>query len=85
MGETGGKDSTVHHFAKISRTASMTASWKLHILLRTSLGAAKKKCMTCIIMSYDVTWDCVRYSCKYSVVSVIGSDFVLISVDWMQR
>ena len=85
LGDTGGKDSTVCQFAKIVQTASMVASWESHMLLRTSLSAANKKCMAWVIMSSAVTWGCVRYACKYSDVSLLISNFVLLSITCMQR
>ena len=84
MGEAVGKTLTVRQLAKIARTASMEAIWGLHMLLGTYFSAADKKCMTCVIVSSDVTLDCVRYSCKYLAVSVISSYFVLLSISWMQ-
>ena len=47
--------STVLQFANISRTALMAASWELHRLAGTSLSVADNKCMSCVIMSSDVT------------------------------
>ena len=85
MGDAGGKESTVHQFAKIFRTASIDASWELHMMLGTSLSAADKKCMAWVIISSAVTWGWVRYACKYYSVSIINSDLVLLSIAWMQR
>ena len=64
VGYTGGEGSTVHQFENIARTASMEASWESHMLLGTSLSAADKKYMVCVIISSAVTLGCVRYSRK---------------------
>ena len=85
LGWMVGEDSTVHQFAKIARTASMAASWESHRLLGTSLSAADKKCMACVILPSSVILGCVRYLCKYSDVSVISSALVLLPIAWMQR
>ena len=85
MVDAGSKDSTVFQFEMIVRTASIAASWESHMLLGTSLSAADKKCMVWVILSYAVTWSCVRYACKYSDVPVIISDLVLLPIAWMQR
>ena len=82
---SGGKDSTVLQFAKIFRTASIAANCESHMLVGTSLSAAENKCMAWVILSYAVMWGCVRYSCKYSAVSVIINDLVFLSIAWMQR
>ena len=80
-----GKDSTVLQFSNIAQTASIAANFESHMLVGTSLSAADKKWMTWVILSYAVTWACVRYSCKYSAVSIIINDLVLLSIAWMQR
>ena len=85
MGYTGGKESTVFQFAKISWTYSMAPSWESHMLLGTSLSATNKKCVACVLLSSLFMFGCVRYSCKYSDVSVIRSAFVLLFIAWMQR
>ena len=85
LGNSGGKDSTVRQFSKIFWTASIAASCESHMLVGTSLSAADKKCMVWVILSYAVTWSCVRYACKYSDVPVIISDLVLLPIAWMQR
>ena len=36
LGDSGGRDSTIHQFSKIVRTASIAASCGLHILVGTS-------------------------------------------------
>ena len=77
LGETDGKETAVCQFANISRTASMDASWELHMMLGISL--------TCVILSSAAMWGCVRYSCKYYAVSIISSDFLFLSIAWMQR
>ena len=82
---SGGKDSTVRQFAKMFWTASIAANCESHMLVGTSLSAADKKCMAWVILSSAVTWGCVRYLCKYSAVSVIINDLVLLSIAWMQR
>ena len=51
------------------------------MLVETSLSATDKKCMACVIMSSAVTWGCVIYLCKYSAVSVIINDLVLLSIE----
>ena len=66
-----GKDSTVLQFENIDRTASIAANCESHMLVGTSLSAADKKWMAWIILYSAVTWVCVRYSCKYSAVSII--------------
>ena len=83
--DSGGKDSTVCQFTKIFRTALIAANCESHMMVGTSLSAADKNCMAWIILSSAVTWSCVRYSCKYSAVSVIINDLVLLSISWMQR
>ena len=83
--DSGGKDSTVCQFAKIVRTASITTICESHMLVGTYLRATGKNCMAWVILSSAVTWGCVRYACKYSAVSVIISDLVLLSMAWMQR
>ena len=83
--DAGGKDSTVRQFAKIVRTYSIAASCELHMLVGTSLRASDKKCMVWVILSSAVMWGCVIYACKYSAVSVIISDLVLLPIACMQR
>ena len=46
------------------------------MLVGTSLIASDKKCIAWVILSSTVTWDCVRYACKYLAVSVIINDLV---------
>ena len=82
--DLGGKDSIVHQFAKIVRTASIAANCESHILVGTYLSASDKKCMAWVILSYSITWGCVIYACKYSTVSVIINDLVLLSIAWIQ-
>ena len=82
---SGGKDSTFRQFAMIVPTASIAANCDSHMLVGTSLSAADKKCMAWVIISSAVTWGCVRYLYKYSAVSVIINDLVLLSIAWMQR
>ena len=84
-GYSGGKDYTVRQFAKIVRTYSIAASCELHMLVGTSLRASDKKCMVWVILSSAVMWGCVIYACKYSAVSVIISDLVLLPIACMQR
>ena len=57
----------------------------LEVLLGTYLSAANKKCMAWVILYSAVTRGCVRYACKYSAVSEIRSDLVLLSIAWMKR
>ena len=83
--DSGGKDSTVRQFAKIIRTSSIAATFESHMLVGTSLSDSDKTCMAWVILSSTVTWGCVRYSCKYSAVSVIINDLVLLPIAWMQR
>ena len=83
LGDSGGKDSTVCQFAKIVRTASIAANCKSHMLVGTSFSSADKKCMEWFILSSAITWGCVRYACKYSAVSIILNDLVLMSIAWM--
>ena len=85
LGNSGGKDYTVHKFANIVRTASIASICESHMLVRTSLSASDKKCMAWVTLSSAVTWGCVRYACKYYATSVIISDLVLLSISWMQR
>ena len=51
-------------FEKISPTASMEANCELQMLAGTSLIAAVKHCMACVILSSDVMCGCVSYLCK---------------------
>ena len=55
VGGTVRDASTDIQFENIAWTALMAASWELHRLVGTSLSAAEKKCMACIILSSDVT------------------------------
>ena len=71
--------------AAIEAVRTIAASWESHMLLGESLSAADKKCMAWVILSYAVTWSCVRYACKYSDVPVIIIDLVLLPIAWMQR
>ena len=84
VGRTVVDASTILHFSNIARTASMSASWELQRLEGTSLSAANKKCVACVILSSDVTVNCIRYSWRNSAVSVIRRVFSL-SFAWMQR
>ena len=83
--DSGGKYSTVRQFAKIIWTASIVADCESHMLVGTSLSAADKKWMEWVILYSAITWGCVRYACKYSAVSVIINDLILLSIAWMQR
>ena len=82
---SAGKDFTVLQFAKTSRTASIAANCETLMLVGTSLSAADKKWIPWAILSSDVTWACVRYSWKYSALSIIINDLVLLSIAWIQR
>ena len=82
---SGGKDSTVRQFAKIFWTDSIAANFESHMLVGTYLSASDKNCMAWVILSSAVTWGCVRYACKYSAVSVIINDLVLLLIACMQR
>ena len=82
--DSGGKDSTVRQFANMFWTASIAANCESHMLVGTSLSAVDKKCMVWVIMSYTVTWGCMRYACKYLAVSVIINALVFLSISWMQ-
>ena len=72
-------------FANIVRTASIAANCESHMFVGTSLSSADKKCMAGVIVYSAVMWVCVRYSCKYSAISVIINALVLLSISWMQR
>ena len=85
VGFSGGKDSSVSQFANIFLTASIADNCESHMLVGTSLSAADKKWMVWGILSFAVTWGCVRYTYKDYAVSVIINDLVLLSIDWMQR
>ena len=85
LGDSGGKDFTICQFEKIVRTASIAANCESHILAGTSLIADDNKFVVWVILYSAVTWFCVRYAFKYSAVSVIISDLVLLSISWMQR
>ena len=82
---SGGKDFTVCQLAKIVRTASIAANCESHMLAVTYLRATDKKCMLWVILSSAVKWGGVRYLCKYSSVSVIINDLVLLSIAWIQK
>ena len=82
-GDTVG--SSVCQFSNIVLTASIDANCELYRLVGTSLSAAYKKCMERVIVSSPVTWGCMRYSCKYSALSVIINALVLLSIAWIQR
>ena len=71
-------DFIVFPFVNIALTASMAANCGSQIIYGTSLSAAVKNCIACAILSSDVLRGCVRYLCKYSEVSVIINDFVLL-------
>ena len=81
----GVKDSSVRQFAKIVRTTSIADNCELRMLVGTSLSATDKKFMAWVILYSAVTWGCVRYSCKYSNVSVIINTLVLLSIAWIHR
>ena len=81
----GGNDSTIRQFANIAWTTSIAANCESHMLVGTSLIAADKKCIAWVILYYAFTWGCVRYTCKYSSVSIIINDLVFMSIAWMQR
>ena len=85
VGFLGGKDSTVRQFTKIVWTASIAANCELHMLVGTYLSPFDKKCMEWFILSYAITRGRVRYSCKYSAVSVIINALVLMSIAWIHR
>ena len=82
---SGGKDSTVRQFAKIFWIASIAANCEFHMLVGTYLSSVDKKFIAWVILYSVVMWGCVRYSCKYSAVSVIINDLVLLSIAWIQR
>ena len=67
-------------FENIALTESMAANCELQILAGTSLSAAFKNCMACVILSSAVIYGCIRYLCKYSAVSVIIYAFVFPSI-----
>ena len=83
LGDSCGKDFTVRRFANIVRTASIGANCESHMMLGTSLSAADKKCTAWVILYSALTWGYVRYACKYSAVSVIINDLVLMSIALM--
>ena len=83
LGESGGKEATVRQFADIVRTDSIAANCESHMLVGTYLSAADKEFMAWFIMSSAVTWGCVIYACKYSAVSLILNELVLLSIAWM--
>ena len=72
-------------FVNIALTASMAANCELQMLAGTSLSAAIKNCMACVILSSDVICGCVRYLCKYSAVSVIINALVFPSISCIHR
>ena len=76
--DLGGKDSTIRQFANIVWTTSIAANCESHMLVGTSLSAADKKWMAWVILYSTVTWGCVIYACKYSAVSLILNDLVLL-------
>ena len=78
-------DSIVCPFVNIALTTSISDHCESQILVGTSLSSAVKKCMAWLVLSSDVMWGCVRYSCKYSEVSVIVDALILLSTDWIQR
>ena len=80
VGFLGGKDSSVRQFANIVLAASIAANCESHMLVGTSLSAVDKKCMALFILSSTVTRGCVRYSCKYSVVSIMINVLVFLSI-----
>ena len=84
-GFLGGLDSSVRQFSNIVRTASIAANCESQMLVGTSLSAADKNCMAWVILYSAVTWGCVRYSCKYSAMSVIINALVLLSIAWIHR
>ena len=67
-------------FVNIALTASMAANYELQMLAGTSLSAAVKNCMACVILSSAVICGCVRYLCKYSAVSVIINALIFPSI-----
>ena len=83
--DSGGKDYNVRQLANIFQKYSIAASCESHMLVVTSLSASDKNCMAWVILSPDVNWGCLRYACKYSDVSVIRSDLVLLLIAWMQQ
>ena len=84
-GFLGGLDSNVRQFANIVRTASIADNCKSQMLVGKYFSAAEKKCMAWVILSSNVTWGCVRYSCNYLAVSVLINALVLLSISWIQR
>ena len=82
---SGGKDYIIILFSKIYRTASIASNFESHMLVGKSLSAADKNFMAWVVISSSVTWGFVRYSCKYSDVSIIINALVLLSIAWMQR
>ena len=67
-------------FVNIALTASMAANCELQMLARTSLSAAVKNCMACVILSSSAICGCVSYLCKYSSVSMIINALVFPSI-----
>ena len=76
IGFSCGLDSIVCPFVNISWTASISDNCESQILVGTYLSSAFQKCKSWVILSSGVTWVCVRYSCKYSAVSVIMNSLV---------
>ena len=67
-------------FVNIALTASMEDNRELQMLAGTSLSAAVKNCIACVILSSAMIWGCVRYLCKYSEMSVIINALVFPSI-----
>ena len=82
---SGGKDPTVRQFTKIVPTSSIAANCESHMLVGTFLSASDKKCVEWFILLSAVKWVCMIFLCKYSAVSIIINDLVLLSIDWMKR
>ena len=70
---------------RLFRTSSIAANCELHMLVGTFLSASDNNCMEWFILSSAVKLGCVIYPCKYSAVSVIINDLVLLSIDCMKR
>ena len=77
-GDTVG--SSVRQFANIVLTALIAANCESHMLVEKNLSATDEKCMAWVILSSAVMWGCVRYSCKYSAVSIMINALVLLSI-----
>ena len=82
---SGGNFSTVFKFAKIVWISLIANNFELHMPVGTSLSSVDHKFMAWVVLSSSVKWGCVIYLCKYSDVSVIIKDLVLLSIAWMQR